>query len=125
MKRVIGLGGIFFKAKDRKELAEWYKRHLGINVEDWGGAMFRLQDLVTTRPDSYNLWSMFGADSTYMAPSAKDYMINFVVEDLATLLQALKDDGVNVQGEMQDTEFGKFGWIMDPEGTKIELWQPA
>ncbi len=120
MKRVIGIGGIFFKAKDPKALAEWYQKHLGI---DFGGkvyADFQFQQ----REKGWIAFSFFEADTNYFAPSKKEFMINLRVENLDELLKVLREEGVHVFDETEEYEFGKFGWILDPEGNKIELWEP-
>jgi predicted enzyme related to lactoylglutathione lyase len=118
MKRVTGIGGIFFKARDPEALRAWYQRHLGIDVQEWGGAAFTWTAAGTT------VWSINKADSDYYAPSTSTFMINYRVEDLATLLQALRDEGCNVVDKTDESEFGKFGWVIDPEENKVELWQP-
>jgi predicted enzyme related to lactoylglutathione lyase len=121
MKRVIGIGGIFFKAKDPKQLAEWYQKHLGI---DFGGkvyADFPFQE----REKGSIAFSFFDADTKYFEPSGKEFMINLRVENLFELLKALRAEGVHVFEEVEDTDYGKFGWILDPEGNKIELWEPV
>ena len=121
MKRVIGVGGIFFKAKNPKALAEWYQKHLGI---DFGGkvyADFQFQE----KEKGWIAFSFFDADTNYFAPSEKDFMINLRVENLDELLKALRGDGVYVFDETEEHEYGKFGWILDPEGNKIELWEPV
>lgn len=121
MKRVTGIGGIFFKAKDPKALAEWYRAHLGLNVEDWGGVAFRWADdsaLGTT------IWSPFKDDTSYFAPSTAPFMVNFRVADLHALLAALRAEGCDVQDKVDESEYGKFGWVVDPEGNKLELWEP-
>lgn len=120
MAKVIGFGGIFFKARDPGALAEWYAQHLGLPVEAWGGARF---DDDHAQP-GYTMWSPFAADTKYFAPSTQPYMINFRVDDLDGLLARLRDAGVTVDDRVEDSEYGRFGWIMDPEGTRIELWQP-
>jgi predicted enzyme related to lactoylglutathione lyase len=117
LKRVTGIGGIFFSAKDPKALGAWYKTHLGIDVQEWGGttmAMFDWTDNDGNPTDSGN----------HMAPSKSPFMVNYRVEDLTALLQALRDEGCEVLEKTDDSEYGKFGWVMDPEGNKIELWQP-
>jgi predicted enzyme related to lactoylglutathione lyase len=123
MDRVIGFGGVFFKAQDPKTLNAWYKEHLGIPAEEWG-AMFDLAAVAQKSPGVFNVWSAFKESSDRMAPSTKPFMFNFVVADLPGLLAALKAEGIEPIAEPQDSEYGKFGWIMDPEGNKIELWEP-
>lgn len=124
MKRVTGIGGIFFKAQDPKALGEWYKKHLGIAVADWGGAAF-----VWSGPDNPSgtgttIWSPFAADTQYFSPGTASFMINYRVADLHALLAILRQEGVQVEDKTEDSEFGLFGWVIDPEGNKIELWQP-
>jgi predicted enzyme related to lactoylglutathione lyase len=124
MRRVTGIGGIFFKAKDPKALAAWYKQHLGIDVQDWGGAAFSWTDAAGTPVGGTTAWSIGAADSDHYAPSTSSFMVNYRVEDLAGLLQALRQEGCKVLEKTDDSEFGKFGWVMDPEGNKVELWEP-
>jgi len=122
MKRVTGLGGIFFKAKDNKKMYEWYKKHLDIDSNKWGGH-FKWKDAESNKI-SHTAWSIFEEDTKYLDPSDKDMMINYRVENLEQLLKALKEEGVTIVGEPEVSEYGKFGWVMDPEGNKIELWEP-
>ncbi|MFN8355409.1 MAG: VOC family protein [Spirosomataceae bacterium] len=123
MKRVVGLGGIFFKSKDPQALRAWYSKHLGINAEEWGSQFF-WKDVEAEQLQGYNVWSPFKETTSYLSPSEKPYMINFIVADLYALLAALREEGVHVFDKVDDSEYGKFGWILDPEGTKIELWEP-
>jgi len=120
MAKVTGLGGIFFKSRDPAALAAWYAKHLGLAAEEWGGVRF---DENEQRP-GYTLWSPFAADTRYFGAGAQAYMINFRVDDLDALLAQLRADGVEVDERIEQSEFGRFGWIVDPEGTRIELWQP-
>lgn len=122
MKRVTGIGGIFFKSKDPKALGEWYKTHLGLDVADWGGAAFRWGG--ADSPSGTTIWSPFKADTSYFAPSEASFMINYRVEDLHALLAVLRAEGCNVVDKVDESEYGKFGWVIDPDGNKIELWQP-
>ncbi|HSW97737.1 MAG TPA: VOC family protein [Candidatus Saccharimonadales bacterium] len=124
-KRVTGLGGVFFKVKDRQVMTEWYKKHLGLDIEEWGGVMFQWADLPAINPDAYSMISFFDQNSDQVQPSSKDFMLNLVVDDLFALVEALKNEGIELIGEPSDTEFGKFASIMDPEGNKLELWEPA
>jgi predicted enzyme related to lactoylglutathione lyase len=122
MKRVTGIGGIFFKTKDPEKLKQWYAAHLGIVTDNYG-ACFEWR-----KPDGnrgFTVWSTFKEDTTYFLPSEKEHMINYRVENLEGLLKALKEEGVTIAGEMEVYEYGKFGWILDPEGNKIELWEPV
>jgi predicted enzyme related to lactoylglutathione lyase len=124
MKRVTGIGGIFFKAKDPVALRAWYKTHLGIDVQEWGGAAFTWADADGKPTAGTTIWSVSGADGDQYAPSTSSFMINYRVADVASLMQALRDEGCNVVGKTEDSEYGKFGWVIDPEGNKVELWQP-
>lgn len=119
MKRVTGIGGIFFSAKDPGKLCSWYKKHLGIDVQDWGGAAFRWADDSATGTTA---WSI--GDGEYFKPGNCAFMINYRVADLKGLLKVLRDEGCEVLDKMEESEFGKFGWVVDPEGNKVELWEP-
>lgn len=122
MKRVTGIGGIFFKANDPKALSEWYRKHLGLEIEAWGGAAFRWG--TPDNPAGTTAWNPFPADTSYFAPGNASFMVNFRVEDLAALLEALRSEGCDVVERVEESEFGKFGWVLDPERNKVELWQP-
>jgi predicted enzyme related to lactoylglutathione lyase len=127
MRRVTGIGGIFFTAKDPKALGTWYKTHLGIDVQEWGGtvmATFDWTDADGKPTTGTTVWSIHASGSNHMAPSTSNFMVNYRVEDLDALLKALRDEGCDVLDETNDSEYGKFEWVMDPEGNKIELWQP-
>lgn len=124
MKRVTGIGGVFFKAKDPAALREWYRCHLGIDVQDWGGAVFSWSDASGAPTAGTTTWSISASDSEYYAPSHAKFMINYRVSDLAALLSVLREEGCEVVDRTEESEFGKFGWVLDPEGNKIELWQP-
>ncbi|USX11700.1 VOC family protein [Oxalobacteraceae bacterium OTU3CAMAD1] len=124
MKRVTGIGGIFFHAKDPVALRAWYKRHLGIDVQDWGGAAFTWADQAGNPTKGTTIWSIGAADNNQFAPSASSFMVNYRVEDLTALLQLLRGEGCHVLENTDDSEYGKFGWVVDPEGNKVELWQP-
>ena len=124
MKRVTGLGGIFFKARDAKKLRDWYAKHLGLPVESWGGFQFHWrQDEAPDRRGS-TVWTIFKDEPTHFAPSEKPFMINYRVEDLDAVLDALRSEGVTVDPKIDESDYGRFGWVMDPEGNRIELWQP-
>ena len=122
MKRVTGIGGIFFKASDPAALAAWYRDHLGLDVAGWNGAVFQWGG--DGSPAGMTLWSPFAADTDYMAPGTSSFMVNFRVADLDALLAALKEEGCNVLDRTEASEQGKFGWVIDPEGNKVELWEP-
>ena len=119
MKRVVGIGGVFFKAKDPEALRAWYQTHLGIDIQAWGGTAFPWD-----RPGGVTVWSIFPDTSEVFAPSASPFMVNYVVEDLHAVLEALRAEGCDVDAKVDESEYGKFGWVMDPEGNRVELWQP-
>ena len=123
MARVTGIGGVFFKARDREALLAWYREHLGIESDEYGFA-FDWRD--TGGPDrpGYTVWGPFKHDTTYFEPSTAPFMINFRVDDLDALLAKLRAAGVDVDDRVEDHRYGRFGWVMDPEGNKIELWEP-
>lgn len=124
MERVIGLGGPFIKAKDAKALAAWYSKHLGIDFKGGLYTVWPFNNGDGSERPGYNVFSFFKEDSDYFKPGQGQVMINFIVKDLFGLLSVLKEEGVEVVGEPMDEEYGKFGWVMDPEGNKIELWEP-
>lgn len=121
MARITGIGGIFFKSPDPKALAAWYREKLGLAVENWGGA------LLTTGKDSppKAVWSPFKADTTYFAPSTKDFMVNFAVDDMDGFCAMLTTNGVAILKRDDSDPSGKFAWVMDLDGNKVELWQPT
>lgn len=123
MKRVNGLGGIIVKCKDKDTMLAWYNKHLQIGAEDWG-VVFKPQEFIANQPGGYQIWSLAKMDSPYFEPSTAPFMINFTVEDLDNLLPILKSEGVEVIDNAEPSEYGKFAWILDPEGNKIELWEP-
>jgi predicted enzyme related to lactoylglutathione lyase len=124
MKRVTGIGGIFFKAEHADSLRAWYRRHLGIDLEPWGGHAFRWRSEDNPTGSGTTVWSIFRADSKYFEPGHSRFMINYRVENLDELLKVLRSEGCNVDSTTERSEFGAFGWVMDPEGNRIELWQP-
>jgi len=124
MRRVTGIGGIFFNARDPEALRAWYQRHLGIDVQPWGGAGFSWTDADGKPAGGTTVWSIGSAENTYFAPSTAPFMVNYRVADLHALLQALRDEGCQVLDKVEESEYGKFGWVMDPEGHKVELWEP-
>jgi catechol 2,3-dioxygenase-like lactoylglutathione lyase family enzyme len=123
-RRVTGIGGIFFKARNPGELREWYRRHLGIPIEEWGGAVFRWQSPDNPSGTGTTVWSIFEPDSSYFGPGSSQFMLNFRVDDLHALLALLRAEGCNVEDRAEDSEYGKFGWVTDPEGNRVELWEP-
>lgn len=123
MTRVTGIGGIFIKSQDPKALGEWYRTHLGIDVQEWGGTAFRWNE-PAAQPEGLTVWTLFPASSTYFDPSAAPFMVNYRVENLGALLDTLRAEGCTVDDKTESSEYGRFGWVMDPEGNRIELWEP-
>jgi catechol 2,3-dioxygenase-like lactoylglutathione lyase family enzyme len=121
MKRVVGIGGIFFKARDPKALYEWYREHLGIESSPEAGAMWRGVDNPETH---FNILAIFPSDTKYLGEGPSPFMINFRVDNLAELVKALRAEGVQVDDKVEESDYGNFGWITDPEGNRVELWEP-
>ena len=119
--RVTGIGGFFFKTKDPDAIKKWYKDHLGLNTDAYGWTFWWKDD---NGNKCSTQWSPFKDDTDYFNPSEKQFMMNFRVENLVELLKVLKEEGVTVVGEIEEYEYGKFGWVLDPEDNKIELWEP-
>jgi predicted enzyme related to lactoylglutathione lyase len=124
MARITGIGGVFFKSKsDHKELAAWYERHLGLRLEPWGGAILKWpEDKADDR--GLTVWHVADKNSEWFSPSASPFMINYRVDDLDELLAQLRRDGIEIFKGPQSDENGRFAWILDPDGNKVELWQP-
>lgn len=117
-ERVLGLGGVFFRARRPEELAAWYGRHLGLDIQDFGGVLFR------AAAEDMTVWSPMPHDSGYIGDADQHLMINYRVRDLDAMLAQLRAAGVPVDDRREDSELGKFGWATDPEGNRFELWQP-
>lgn len=124
MQRVTGIGGIFFKAKDAPALRAWYQAHLGIDVQAWGGAAFDWADADGKPTGGTTAWSIAPAESRQFAPSSAPFMVNYRVEDLHALVAALRAEGCDVLDKLDESDYGTFAWVIDPEGNKVELWQP-
>ncbi len=122
MKRVIGLGGIFFKCKDVEQLKTWYGKHLGLQIGDFG-TTFEWRQVEDPAKKGITVWSPFGASTTYFEPSPKEFMINYRVANIEWVVQQLKAEGVTILDEIQSFDYGKFVHILDPEDNKIELWE--
>ncbi len=123
MRRITGLGGVFFKAKDTNALGEWYRDRLGLPVSEYGSADFDWIDAQTNAPGK-TVWAMFPHDSDYFKETASQFMVNYRVEDLDALLETLRKEGVRIDPHREESEYGRFAWIWDPEGNRIELWEP-
>ena len=123
MARVTGIGGVFLKAKDPKTLSAWYAKHLNLSLSDYGGVTFLWSDEVPKTTGSTS-WSLFPETTKYFGPGPQTAMINYRVDDLDALLAQMKLDGVTIDPKREDASYGKFAWIVDPEGNRVELWQP-
>ncbi len=121
MAKVLGVGGVFFKSPDPEKLYQWYERWLGFKAEPQSGIGFQPQNMPER---SFTVWSAFNSSTDYFAPSAKEFMFNLVVDDLRGALTQVGEGGAQVIGEAEEGEYGKFGWFMDPDGNKVELWEP-
>lgn len=121
MERVLGVGGVFFKAKDPEKLKAWYHDHLGVPLDEHGSSSFPIDG----DPGPVIVWSPFPADTKYFEPSRAPFMVNYRVRDLAAMLAQLRAAGAVVDEKVQEEPYGKFGWAMDPEGNRFELWEPA
>lgn len=124
MKKVTGIGGIFFKCKDTGKMNEWYQKHLGLNTNQYGASFEWYQGSDGTRK-GLTQWSPFDETTKYFEPSAKDFMINYRVENLVELVEQLEKEGVIIVDKIETFEYGKFVHIIDVEGNKVELWEPT
>lgn len=122
-KKVTGIGGIFFKCKDPKAVRAWYEKNLGLSTNQYG-AVFEWYQGADNKKKGFSQWSPFKETTTYFAPSTKEFMINYRVHDLEALVKELKQNGVTVVDTIESFDYGKFVHIMDPEGNKLELWEP-
>ena len=123
MKKVTGIGGIFFKCKDPKKMREWYQNHLGLDTTPYG-ATFEWYESADRTKKGQTQWAPFSETTKYFEPSTKDFMINYRVENLESLVEQLKTEGVTIVDKIEDSEYGKFVHILDAEGNKVELWEP-
>jgi predicted enzyme related to lactoylglutathione lyase len=123
MKRVTGIGGVFFTASDPEALREWYNRHLGLEAGPYGMS-FQWRHHEAPEQEGATAWSIFDKDTKYLDPTRRSYMINYRVADLPGLLKVLAEEGVEQVGDMQEFDYGRFAWILDGEGNKVELWEP-
>lgn len=121
MAKVLGVGGVFFKSPDPKRLYGWYAKWLGMEFEDWGIAYFP-QNLPA---NSQTVWSAFDATTKYFEPATRNFMFNLIVDNVEEALRQVKEGGAEVIGEIEKMEYGSFGWFIDPDGNKVELWEPA
>ena len=125
MERVTGIGGIFFKARDAEALKDWYRENLGVEPGADGGVIFEWREAEEPEGKGYTVWAPFRDDTTYFAPSEAPFMINYRVKDLDRMLDQLRRAGVTVDDRIDEQPYGSFAWAMDPEGNRIELWEPT
>ncbi len=124
MTRVRGIGGIFFKSQNPEALNAWYEKHLGITSRPNEGAMFAWRRADDPSKEQVTVWSVFPASTNYFDPGKSHFMLNYIVDDLDATLEALRAEGVQVEARIERFDYGNFGWIIDPDGNKIELWEP-
>jgi predicted enzyme related to lactoylglutathione lyase len=124
MKRVDGIGGIFFKSEEPEKMYQWYEKHLGIKRDKDGYVSFKWRDAEEPEKGGITAWSIFRKDTEYFNPSKSGFMVNYRVRDLDALLEALREEGVEIDPKREDYDYGRFAWIMDPDGNRIELWEP-
>jgi predicted enzyme related to lactoylglutathione lyase len=122
MAKVLGIGGIFFKSADPQSLNDWYIRWLGLDFGSDTAMCFYPQ---TMPGNGYTVWSPFKSTTTYFEPSGKEFMFNLIVDDLEEALKQVKDGGAQIVGDIQNLKYGRFAWFMDPDGNKVELWEPT
>jgi predicted enzyme related to lactoylglutathione lyase len=124
MAKVTGIGGIFFKAQNVEKMRAWYQQHLGIDASHGGAAIFEWREAADPNRQGMTVWSVFPEDTKHFSPSRAPFMINYRVANLKDTLAELREQGVTVDERVDESEFGRFGWITDPEGNRIELWEP-
>ena len=120
MAKVLGLGGVFFKSPDPARLRKWYAQALGMAVDEYGCVL----QPATVPAGGYHVWSPFAQDTTYFAPGTRDFMVNLMVDDVDGALAQVEAAGATVMPDRESGEYGRFGWFLDPDGNKVELWQP-
>ena len=124
MAKALGVGGIFFKSPDPARLRDWYAKWLGIEMQNEQGMSFAIFQTDTMPANGYTVWSAFDASTGYFAPSSKEFMFNLVVDNLDEAISQVKTGGAQVVGDTEKSEYGGFAWFIDPDGNKVELWQP-
>jgi catechol 2,3-dioxygenase-like lactoylglutathione lyase family enzyme len=122
--RILGIGGIFFKSANQQQMKEWYAKHLGLAASGHGDVMLPWREKDNPESEQMTIWSIFPANTKYFEPSQAPFMLNYIVDDLEALLDRLAKEGVHIDPKRQDESYGRFAWIYDPDGNKIELWQP-
>jgi predicted enzyme related to lactoylglutathione lyase len=123
MARVTGIGGVFFKARDHKGLTAWYEKHLGLKIEEWGGSILKWPE-DTASDKGLTVWNLAEQEGSWFSPSRSSFMINYRIDDMEGMLRQLAAAGIAIVKGPEQAENGKFAWILDPEGNKVELWEP-
>jgi len=123
MERVTGIGGVFIKARNPDRLYQWYEKHLGIKRDNPSAAVFHWRHAEKSKKKGMTVWSLFPQHSDYFGAGPQTFMMNYQVDDLMDVLKSLRAEGVVVDPRVEESEYGKFGWVVDPEGNRIELWQ--
>ena len=121
MAKVLGVGGVFFKCRDKAALGAWYQEHLGMQINEYGGMEFEFK---SAPKGGYCVWGPFSDETDYFSPSTKPFMINLIVDNLEAVLKKAQEGGATLVGEIEESQYGRFGWFLDPENNKVELWQP-
>ncbi len=124
MAKILGIGGIFFRGRDHNALRDWYQKHLGIDSKAYGCAMFPWRRADDATKSETTVWTISKNDTDYFGPTKPAFMINYIVDDLDGMIATLRELGAEVDPKVDESEYGKFGWVTDPEGNRIELWQP-
>ena len=123
--RIVGIGGIFFKSANQQQMKEWYAKHLGLAASGHGDVILPWREKNNPESEQMTIWSVFPSTTKYFEPSSASFMLNYIVDDLEALLERLGKEGVQIDPKRQDEGYGRFAWIYDPDGNKIELWQPV
>jgi predicted enzyme related to lactoylglutathione lyase len=124
MARVTGIGGVFLKAQKPDQLAAWYQNHLGMTLSPWSGVEFEWREKDSPETIGKTVWSLFPSNTGHFGPGPQQAMINYRVDDLDGLIRKLEEAGVEIDLRQEDDEYGRFAWIIDPEGNRVELWEP-
>src|SRR5712692_4635138 len=120
--RVVGLGGVFFRARSPAKMSEWYRKHLGLKTTQ-NTALFTWRSRKASKKIGHTVWALFPADTRYFRDARKQFMINYRVRDLKGVVEKLRREGVKVAGKLEDSQYGRFAWVRDPEGNWLELWE--
>ena len=125
MAKVIGIGGVFFRSGEPKQLCAWYEKHLGLQRSPHGAVLFPWRQANDEGTERLTVWSLFPKDTAYFGPANPAFMVNYIVDDLDGMVADLRAAGAQVEDKVEEYDYGRFAWVTDPEGNRIELWQPA